>query len=72
MKILLASSNQGKLVEFRQLLNDFQIVPWPADAPSLPETGAFFSVSPAAMRENSGSILDPLAIPFDSSIAGAL
>ena len=42
MKILLASSNQGKLVEFRQLLNDFQIVPWPADAPSLPETGAFF------------------------------
>lgn len=42
MKILLASSNQGKLVEFRQLLSGFEIVPWPADAPSLPETGAFF------------------------------
>lgn len=42
MKILLASSNQGKLAEFRQLLDGFEIVPWPADAPSLPETGAFF------------------------------
>ena len=42
MKIVLASSNQGKLAEFRQLLRDFEIVPWPADAPSLAETGAFF------------------------------
>jgi XTP/dITP diphosphohydrolase len=42
MKILLASSNQGKLAEFRQLLEGVEIVPWPADAPSLPETGAFF------------------------------
>jgi XTP/dITP diphosphohydrolase len=42
MKILLASSNQGKLAEFRQLLAGFDLVPWPSDAPSLPETGAFF------------------------------
>ena len=42
MKILMASSNQGKLAEFRQLLEGFDLVPWPNDAPSLPETGAFF------------------------------
>ncbi len=42
LKILLASSNRGKLVEFHQLLEDFELIPWPADAPSLPETGAFF------------------------------
>lgn len=42
MKILLASSNQGKLAEFRQLLDGIDLVLWPADAPSLPETGAFF------------------------------
>lgn len=42
LKILLASSNQGKLAEFRQLLAEFELVPWPATAPALPETGAFF------------------------------
>ncbi|MDP1831146.1 MAG: non-canonical purine NTP pyrophosphatase [Geothrix sp.] len=42
MKILLASSNQGKLAEFRQLLAGFDLVSWPTGAPSLPETGAFF------------------------------
>ena len=42
MKILLASSNSGKLAEFRQLLADVELVPWPQGAPSLPETGAFF------------------------------
>ena len=42
MKILLASSNQGKLAEFRQLLGGFEFVTWPTSAPSLPETGAFF------------------------------
>lgn len=42
LKILLASSNRGKLAEFRQLLEDFELIPWPANAPSLPETGAFF------------------------------
>lgn len=42
LKILLASRNAGKLREFAELLPDFTLVPWPADAPSLPETGAFF------------------------------
>lgn len=42
LKILLASSNQGKLAEFRRLLSDCDLVPWPEGAPSLPETGAFF------------------------------
>jgi XTP/dITP diphosphohydrolase len=42
VKILLASSNQGKLAEFRHHLAGFELVPWPASAPSLPETGAFF------------------------------
>lgn len=42
MKVLLASRNIGKLREFAQLLPDLQFVPWPADAPELPETGAFF------------------------------
>jgi XTP/dITP diphosphohydrolase len=42
LKLLLASSNQGKLAEFRQLLAGIDLVLWPSDAPSLPETGAFF------------------------------
>ena len=42
MRLLLASSNQGKLAEFRQLLPDFELLAWPEGAPSLPETGAFF------------------------------
>jgi XTP/dITP diphosphohydrolase len=42
LKILLASRNAGKLREFAALLPDLQVVPWPADAPDLPETGAFF------------------------------
>ena len=71
LKILLASSNRGKLAEFRQLLESFELLPWPADAPSLPETGAFFSVSPAAIRETPGSIPSPSAIPSGCSIAGA-
>lgn len=41
-RLLLASSNAGKLAEFRELLPGFELVPWPAGAPSLPETGAFF------------------------------
>ena len=71
LKVLLASRNAGKLREFAELLPDFTLVPWPADAPSLAETGAFFSVSPAAIRETSGSIRCPSTIPFGSSIAGA-
>jgi XTP/dITP diphosphohydrolase len=42
LKILLASRNTGKLREFATLLPDMQFVPWPAEAPELPETGAFF------------------------------
>jgi len=42
LKVLLASRNAGKLREFATLLPDFQFVLWPADAPELPETGAFF------------------------------
>jgi XTP/dITP diphosphohydrolase len=41
-KILLASRNAGKLREFAELLPEFQFVLWPANAPELPETGAFF------------------------------
>jgi XTP/dITP diphosphohydrolase len=42
MKLLLASRNAGKLREFAALLPEVQFVPWPTDAPELPETGAFF------------------------------
>ena len=42
LKILLASRNAGKLREFAELLPDLQFVLWPAEAPELPETGAFF------------------------------
>ena len=41
-RVLLASCNAGKLREFAELLPDFQFIPWPAEAPELPETGAFF------------------------------
>jgi len=42
LKILLASRNAGKLREFATLLPEVTLVPWPAEAPELPETGAFF------------------------------
>ncbi|GLH75061.1 non-canonical purine NTP pyrophosphatase [Geothrix limicola] len=42
LKVLLASRNAGKLREFSALLPDLQFVLWPAEAPELPETGAFF------------------------------
>ncbi len=42
LKVLLASRNAGKLLEFAELLPDMTFVLWPADAPELPETGAFF------------------------------
>lgn len=42
MKILLASRNAGKLREFRDLLPGIDLVPWPAEAPEIPEEGAFF------------------------------
>ena len=42
MAILLATRNLGKLKEFQQLLAGFQLVSWPAEAPEIPEDGAFF------------------------------
>ncbi len=42
LRVLLASRNVGKLREFAALLPGFTLVPWPAEAPELPETGAFF------------------------------
>jgi XTP/dITP diphosphohydrolase len=42
MKLLLASRNPGKLKEFQQLLTGIQLLPWPAEAPEIPEEGAFF------------------------------
>ena len=42
MPILLASRNQGKLGEFTALLHGMSFHPWPAEAPDLPEDGAFF------------------------------
>lgn len=51
MKLLLASRNQGKLVEFRQLLPGFELVPWPKTAPGIPEDGAFFRDNAAQKAE---------------------
>jgi XTP/dITP diphosphohydrolase len=42
LSVLLASRNAGKLREFAELLPDLHLIPWPAEAPELPETGAFF------------------------------
>ena len=42
LRVLLASRNAGKLREFADLLPGMTLVPWPAEAPELPETGAFF------------------------------
>ena len=42
MAILLATRNPGKLKEFQQLLGGLQLVPWPPEAPEIPEDGAFF------------------------------
>jgi len=40
--LLLASRNQGKLREFKTLLPGMALVAWPAEAPEIPEDGAFF------------------------------
>ena len=42
MNILLASSNAGKVGEFAELLPRVSMIPWPAQAPEIPEDGAFF------------------------------
>ncbi len=53
MKLLLATRNTGKLREFSGLLPGIQIIPWPAEAPELPETGAFFADN--AMQKAEGA-----------------
>jgi XTP/dITP diphosphohydrolase len=47
MRILLASRNPGKLRELAGLLPGLTLIPWPAEAPEIPEDGAFF-------RDNAG------------------
>ncbi|MDE3245094.1 MAG: non-canonical purine NTP pyrophosphatase [Acidobacteriota bacterium] len=42
MRLLLASRNSGKLREFAGLLPGFTLIAWPAEAPEIPEEGAFF------------------------------
>jgi XTP/dITP diphosphohydrolase len=42
MRILLASRNRGKLKEFQELLDGHELLPWPEQAPDIPEDGAFF------------------------------
>ncbi|MBI3130959.1 MAG: non-canonical purine NTP pyrophosphatase [Acidobacteria bacterium] len=42
MRVVLATRNAGKLGEFQDLLPGVELLPWPAEAPELPETGAFF------------------------------
>lgn len=42
MRMLIASRNPGKLREFTGLLPGITFVPWPAEAPEIPEDGAFF------------------------------
>lgn len=47
MRVLMASRNPGKLRELGGLLPGIALIPWPADAPEIPEDGAFF-------RDNAG------------------
>lgn len=43
MKLVLATRNAGKVREFQALLPGVALRPWPAEAPELPEEGAFFA-----------------------------
>lgn len=47
MRLLIASRNPGKLRELAGLLPGIALIPWPAEAPEIPEDGAFF-------RDNAG------------------
>jgi XTP/dITP diphosphohydrolase len=42
LTLLLASRNAHKLGEFHELIPKVKLVPWPAEAPEIPEEGAFF------------------------------
>ena len=69
MKVLLATRNAGKLREFAALLPGFDFIPWPAEAPELPETGAFFADN--ALQKAEGA-LDWWKRHGAEPIAGAL
>ena len=43
MKVVLATRNLGKVREFQALLPQLELLPWPPEAPDLPEDGAFFA-----------------------------
>ncbi len=42
LRVLLASRNAHKLREIGELLPELRLIPWPAEAPEIPEDGAFF------------------------------
>ena len=42
LRLLLASRNAHKLREINELMPGVDLVPWPAEAPEIPEDGAFF------------------------------
>ncbi|HEU4952730.1 MAG TPA: non-canonical purine NTP pyrophosphatase [Holophagaceae bacterium] len=75
MKLLLATRNAGKVREFAALLPGVELLPWPAEAPELPETGAFFADN--ALQKAEGALawwrahrLEPLdgALADDSGL----
>lgn len=75
MKLLLATRNAGKVREFAALLPGVELLPWPVEAPELPETGAFFADN--ALQKAEGALawwrahrLEPLdgALADDSGL----
>jgi XTP/dITP diphosphohydrolase len=69
MKILLATRNAGKLKEFSALLPGCELMPWPPEAPELPETGAFFQDN--ALQKAVGA-LDWWKLHGTEALAGVL
>jgi XTP/dITP diphosphohydrolase len=70
LKVLLASRNAGKLREFSALLPELQFVLWPADAPELAETGAFFQDNALQKAEGARAWwLDHGTEPVDGALA---
>jgi len=70
LTLLLATRNAGKLREFAELLPGLALVPWPAEAPDLPETGAFFADN--ALQKAQGALAwwrEHGATPVDGVLA---
>jgi XTP/dITP diphosphohydrolase len=70
MKLLLATRNRGKLMEFAALLPGIDLIPWPDHAPELPETGAFFQDN--ALQKAEGALAwwrEHGAEPIDAVLA---